>query len=108
MFVSWQENYGKPRQCAEKQMHYSTDKGPYSQDYGLPSGHVQLWQLDHKEGRVTNNWFLWTEVLEKTSESPLDRKEIKPVNLKGNQLCILGMDDVEAETPVFLSSDVNS
>ena len=32
--------YDKPRQCVEKQRHYSADKGPYSQDYGLPSGHI--------------------------------------------------------------------
>ena len=37
--------------CVEKHRHYSADKGPYSQGYGLPSDHVQLWELDHKEGR---------------------------------------------------------
>ena len=37
-----QEGYNKPRQCAEKQRHYSADKGPYSPGYGLPSGHVRL------------------------------------------------------------------
>ena len=47
------------------------------------SSHVQLWELDHKEGRVLKKRF-WTMVLEKTLESLLDRKEIKPVNLKGN------------------------
>ena len=48
-------------------------------------------------------------VLEKTSESPLDSKEIKPVNLKGNQPRILiGRTDAEAETLVFWSSDENS
>ena len=40
--ASWQESYDKPRQCVEKQRHYSADKGPYSQGYGLPSGHIQL------------------------------------------------------------------
>ena len=40
MIASWQESYGKPRQCVEKQRHYSVDKGPYSQAYGLPHGHV--------------------------------------------------------------------
>ena len=35
-------SYDKSRQCTEKQTHYSADKGPYSQDYGLPSGHVLL------------------------------------------------------------------
>ena len=39
--ASWQESYDEPRQCDEKQRHYSANNGPYSQDYGLPSGHVQ-------------------------------------------------------------------
>ena len=55
---------------------YSTDKGPYSQGYGLPSGHIQLWELDYREGRMPENWW------EKTPKSPLDSEEIKPVNLK--------------------------
>ena len=42
-----------------------------------------MWELDHKESRVPKNWCFWTVVLEKTLESPLDTKEIKPVNLKG-------------------------
>ena len=47
-------------------------------------------------------------VLEKTPESPLNSKEIKPVNLKGNQAGLLiGRNDAEAEAPVFLSPDVN-
>ena len=87
---SWQESYDKPRQCVEKQRHYSADKGPYSQGYGLPSGHIQLKEMDHKEGPslaplMPTNWCLWTVVLEKTPESPLDSKEIKPINLKGDQ-----------------------
>ena len=51
----------------------------------LPRGHVWLWELDCKEGRTPKNWCLWTVVLEKTPESPLNSKEIKPVNFKGNQ-----------------------
>ena len=43
------------------------------------------WELDHKEGWVLKNWCFWIVVLEKTLESPLDSKEIKPVNPKGNQ-----------------------
>ena len=55
------------------------------------------------------NWCLQTVVLQKTSESPLDRKEIKAVNLKGNQPWILfGSTDVEAEVPVVWSPDANS
>ena len=107
--ASWQESYDKPRQCVEKQRHYSADKGPYSQGYGLPSGHVRLWELDHKEGRTPKNWCLWTVLLEKTPESPLESKEIKPVNLKGNQpWTLIGRTDAEAEAPIFWSSDVNS
>ena len=40
--ASWQLSDDKPRRCIEKQRHYSADRGPYSQGYGLPSGHVQL------------------------------------------------------------------
>ena len=39
----------------EKQRHYSADKGPYSQGGGLPSDHVRLWELDHKEDRAPKN-----------------------------------------------------
>ena len=100
--------YDKPRQCVEKQRHYSANKGPYSHSYGLPSDHVRLWELDHQEGGALKNWCLWTMVLEKTPESPLDGKEIKPVNLKGNQPWILvGKTDAEVEIPVFWLSDSN-
>ena len=79
--ASWQESYDKPRQCVEKQRYFSANKGPYSQGSGLPSGHVQLWELDHEEGRAPNNWCLPTVVLEKTLESPLDSKSIlKEIN----------------------------
>ena len=82
-----------------------------SQVYGLPNGHVQwtLWKLDCKEGRVPKNWYLWTVVLEKTPEIPLDNKEIKPTNLKGNKpLILFGRTDVEVEAPVFWSPGANS
>ena len=51
--------------------------------YGFSSSHVWMWELDHKQGWVLKSWCFWTVVLEKTLESPLDCKEIKPVNLKG-------------------------
>ena len=108
MIASWQESYDRPRQCVEKQRHYSVDKGPYNQGYGLPSGDVWLWDLNPKKGRMPKIWCHWTVVLEKTPESPLDSKEIKPVNLKGNQPWILvGRTDAEAEGPVFWPSDAN-
>ena len=44
-----------------------------------------MWELDCEESWALKNWCFWTVVLEKTLESPLDCKEIKPVNPKGNQ-----------------------
>jgi len=55
------------------------------QGYSLSSSHVQMWDLDHREVRVLKNWYFQTVVLEKTLERPLDCKEVKPVNPKGNQ-----------------------
>ena len=72
-----------------------------SQGYGFSSSHVWMWELDHKEGWAPENWCIWTVVLEKT---PLNCKEIKPVNPKGNQSWIfIGRTDAEAETPIFHS-----
>ena len=44
-----------------------------------------MWELDYKESWAIKSWCFWTVVLEKTLESPLDCKEIKTVNPKGNQ-----------------------
>ena len=74
-----------PRQHIEKQRHYFANKGPSSQSYRLSSGHVWMWELDNKESWAPKNWCFWTVVLEKTLESPLDRKEIQPVHPKGGQ-----------------------
>ena len=61
-----------------------------------------MWELDHKEGWMPKNWCFWTVVLEKTPESPLDCKEIQPVNPKGNLSWIfIERTDAEAETPYF-------
>ena len=53
-----------------------------SQRYDFSSSHVCMWELDYKESWMPKNWCFWTMVLEKTLESPLDCKEIKPVNPK--------------------------
>ena len=72
-------------------------ESPYNQSYGFSSSHVQMWELDHKKDWVSKNLCFWTVVLEKTLESPLDCKEIKPVNPKGNQSWMfIGRIDVEA------------
>ena len=75
---SLEESYDKRRQHIKKQRHHFADKGPYSQSCGFSSGHVQMWEFDRKEGREPKNWCFWTVVLEKTLQSPLDRKEINP------------------------------
>ena len=63
-----------------------------------------MWELDPKEGWVPKNWRFQTVVLEKTPESPLDCKETKPVNPKGNQSWIFtGRTDAEAEAPAAKS-----
>ena len=66
-----------------------------------------MWKLDHKEGWVPKNWCFWTVVLEKVLESPLDSKEIKPVNLKGNQPWIL-IGRTDAEAPILWPPDVKN
>ena len=68
-----------------KSTDYFADKVPSSQSYGFSSSHVWVWVLDHKEDRAPKNWCFQTVVLEKTPESPLDFKGIKPINPKGNQ-----------------------
>ena len=66
-------------------------------------------KLDHKEVWAPKNWCFWTVVLEKILESPLDCKEIKPVNPKRNQPWILiGKINAEAEAPILWPPDVKS
>ena len=76
---------------------------------GFSNSYMQEWELDYKEGWVLKNWCFWTVVLEKTLESPLVSKEIKPVNLNGNQPWIFsGRTDAEAEAPILWPPDVKS
>ena len=78
----WNKSYDKTWQCMKKQRHHFANKGPYSQSYGFSSSHVQMWDLDCEKGWAPKNWCFWTVVLEKILESPLDYKEIKPINPK--------------------------
>ena len=89
--------YDKPRQCIKKQRYHFSNKGPYSQGYGFSSSHAQMWEMDHKA------WAL------KTLEGPLDWKEIKLVNPKGNQLWIfIEGTDAETEGPILWPLDEKS
>ena len=85
MLAAWKKTYDKSRQNIKKKRHHFANKGLYSQSYGFSSSHVQMWELDHKVVWAPKNWCFQIVVLEKTPESTLDSKEIKPVNPKGNQ-----------------------
>ena len=66
------------------------------------SGHIWMWELDCEERWTPKNWCFWTVLLEKTLESPLDRKEIQPVHPKGDQSWVfIGRTDAEAETLIL-------
>ena len=80
-----------------------------SQSYGFSSSHSWMRELDNIKGWVPKHWCLWTVVLEKTLESPLDSREIKPVNPKENQPWIfIGRTDAKAEAPILWSPDAKS
>ena len=82
------------------------DKGLFSQSHGFSNSHVWMWELDYKESWALKNWCFWTVVLEKTLESPLDCKQIQPVNPKRNKSWIfIGRTDAEAETPTLWPHD---
>ena len=109
MLALWKESYDKTRQHIKKQRPYLANKGPSSQSNGFSSSHLWMWELDHKESWAPNNWCLQTVVLKKTLESPLDSKEFKQVNPKGNQPWIfIGKTDAEAEATILWSPDVKS
>ena len=107
MLAPWKKSYDKPRQHTKKQRYHSANKGPSSQRYGFSSSHVWMWKLDHKEGWTLKNWCFQTMVLEKTVESPLDSKEIKPVNPIRNQSWIF-IGRTDAEAPTLWLPDVKS
>ena len=66
-----------------------------------------MWELDYKQSWVPKNWCFWTVVLEKTLEHPLDCKEIKLVNPKGNQSWIF-IGRTDAEAPIVRPPDMKS
>ena len=106
---SLQETLWPTRQHIKKQRHCFANNGPSSQSYGFSSSNIWMWELDYKESRVLKNWCFWTEVLEKTLESPLDCKETQTVHPKGNQSWIsIGRIDVEVETPILWPPDAKN
>ena len=105
------KSYGKPRQHIKKQTHHFANKGLHSHSYGFSSSRVWMWELDQKKAECqrTDALNCASKLLEKTLESPLDCKEIKPVKCKGNQLWIvIWRTDAEAEAPLLWPPDVKS
>jgi len=109
MLAPWKKSFDQPRQHIQKQRHCFANKGLSSQSYGFFSSNVWMWELDHKESWEPKNWCFLTVMLEKTLESLLDCKEIKPVNPQVNQSWIfIGRMDAEAEIPVLWPPDVKN
>ena len=109
MLAPWKKSYDKTRQHIKKQRHHFAKNVCVSQSYGFSSSHVQMWQLDRKEGWALKNWCFWIVLLEKTFKSPLDCRDIKPVNPKGNQPWIfIERTDAEAEAPILWPPDAKS
>ena len=109
MLAPWKNSYVKPRQCFKKQRHHFADKDHIIESYGFFSSHVRMWELDITlQSWTLKNWCFQTVVL-KTLESPLDSKEIKPFNPKGNQPWVfIPRTDPEAEAPILWPPDGKS
>ena len=109
MLAPRKKSYDQPRQQFKKQRDYFANKDPSSPSYGFSTSHVWLWELDYNDSWALKNWCFWTMVLEKTLESPLDCKKIKPVNPKGNLSWIfIVRTNAEAETPILWTPDVKN
>ena len=85
LLIYIKQNFQKNLVTTVYKKNHFADKGPYSQSHGFSSSDTRMWELNHKEGWAPKNWCFQTVVLEKTLESPLDSKESKLVNPKGNQ-----------------------
>ena len=109
MLAPSKKSFDQPRQHIKKQKHYFANKRPSNQSYDFSSSYVWMWELDHKECWVLKNWWFWARVLKKALESPLDCKEIKSVNPKGNQPWIfIGRTDAKAEAPILWPPDAKN
>ena len=99
--------FDKRTQCITKQRHHFAEKGSYSQGYVLSSIHVQIWELDYKEGKALKNWCFLTVVLEKILESSLDSKWVKSLSPEGNQSWMF-IGRTDAKAPILWPPDGKS
>ena len=103
--------------------YYFANKGPSSQSYGFSIVHAfhpvmygcKSWTIKKQTKKTktktwaSKNWCFWTVVLENTLESPLDCREIQPVNPKENQTWIfIGRTGAEAEASILWSLDAKN
>ena len=107
MLALWKKSYDMPRQHIKNQRHYLLTVVLIVKAVVFSSSHIWMWKLNHKESWAPKNWCFWTVVLEKTLESHLHRKKIKPVNLKGNQSWIF-IGRTDAEAPILWPPDVKN
>ena len=106
MLAPWKKSYEKHSILKRRDI---DNKGPYNQICGFSNSCVWMQELNHKEGWALKNWCFQTVVFVKTFETPLDCKEIEPVNPKGNQSWIyIGRTNADAEAPTLWPSDVKS
>ena len=108
MLPSWKKSYDKRRQCIKKQTHYFANKGRIVKAMVFPvvMYRCEICTIKKAECQRIDAFELWCW---RRLESSLDCKEIKPVNLKGNQPWIfIGRTDAEAEVPILWPPDVNS
>ena len=109
MLAPWKKSHDLPRQHIKKQRHYLANNDPSSQSYGFPVVMYGCESWTTKKSWVPKNWCFWTLVLEKTLECPLNYKEIKQINPKGNQSWMfIGRTDAEAEAPILCPPDTKN
>ena len=103
---SLEEKPWPTRTAYSKSETYFANQDLSGQGYGFSSSHVWMWELDCEESWAPKNWCFWTMKLEKALESPLDSKEIQPVDPNGNQsLIFIVRTDAKAQTPILWPPD---
>ena len=107
MLALWMKSCDKPRQHIKKETLLCWQRSIQSKLWFFHTFYVWMWELDHSEGWVPKDWCFWIVVLDKTPESPLNCKEVKPVNSKGSQSWIF-IGRTDAEAPILWSPDAKS
>ena len=97
-----EENLWQARQCIKKQRHHFANKAPIVKAVVFPVVMYQCESWTVKKAEHCKNWCFWTVVWKKAPESPLDCKEIQPINCKENQSWLfIGRTDAEVETLIL-------